>query len=102
MHIRTPEPSTAMRECNINPEGKGWVHCNKETMLKFIEFQIAFSKEALKNMYLARDAVAQRGMKPYGDLEIIAAPMGSGFTLWDNNHHHRIEVSTSTEWPEKI
>ena len=91
-----------MRTLGENADGKGWVKCDKETMLKFIDFQIEFTKKSLVQMYQARDTVLQRGMHPWGSLEIIAAPMASGFTLYDNELKHCIETSTSVQWPEKI
>jgi hypothetical protein len=71
-------------------------------MLKFIEFQIEFTKEALIQMYQMRDTVQQRGMQPWGSLKCIGAPMATGITLWDEELQHRIEASCAVQWPEKI
>lgn len=85
-----------------NPDGKGWVKCDQETMLKFIDLQIAFTKKALGQIRMARDVVKSRGMHPWGSLEIIAAPMATGFTLYDKDNQESLEFSTAMQWPEKI
>lgn len=87
---------------HYNPEGNGWVKCDKETMLKYLAFQEKVTRQALKQLHLMQDAVKQRGMQPWGTLSPNAAPCGTGITLWDTELHEGIEVSLAMNWPEKI
>ena len=79
-----------------------WVHCNKEYALECMDFHIKDTKDALIQLRLMRDAIEQRGMAPFGDLEFNGMPMGTSVTLWDNRHHTRISAMLAHETPYNI
>jgi len=83
----------------FNKDGKGWVHCNKETCLKYLAFQEKVTRQALAQLHLMQDAVKQRAPD---SIRIIAAPCGTGITIWDSELHEGIEVSLAMNWPERI
>jgi hypothetical protein len=89
-------------ESAFNKDGKGWVHCDQETCLKYLAFQEKVTRQALRQLHLMQDAVKQRRMKPFGSLSMNAAPCGTGITIWDEDLHEGIEVSLAINWPERI
>ncbi len=79
-----------------------WVKCNKEYALECIDFHINDTKKALVQLRLMRDAIEQRGMTPFGDLEFNAMPMGTSVTLWDTIHKTRISAMLAHETPHNV